>query len=63
MLIDSSAELDTQANSAQTALWEAARRNQIEVVPLLIGAGADLNIGDKTGRTPLSAAAQAGVTW
>ena len=39
-----------------TPLWEAAMDNRIEMMKVLLENGADPNIADRTGRTPIRVA-------
>ena len=48
--------LDDVAQSGQTALTRAASLGQVEIVEVLLEAGADANRADKTGMKPLHAA-------
>ena len=47
-----------EAKYPETPLFIAAREERIECLRLLVKAGADLNVVDKSGRTPLHIAAQ-----
>lgn len=50
-LIEAGANLDVQSDYSTTALMEAASEGLIDMVKLLIEAGADQNIKDKQGKT------------
>ena len=52
VLADGGAQLDLQDCDGGTALWWAACRNQLAVVRLLVGRGADQTIRGRDGRTP-----------
>lgn len=45
-------------NNGYTPLYHACRRGRVEVVNYLIEKGADVNLGDKTGKTPLHLSAR-----
>ena len=48
------------SGDSQTALWIASRFGEYGVVEVLLGAGADVSIGDVNGSTPLHEAADSG---
>ena len=50
------ANLDFQNLRGETALHRAARRGKKLIVPLLLDAGADPRVADRTGQTPLDCA-------
>ena len=47
------ADLDTQNNEGKTALWIAVNRKHVDLVKELLAAGANVNIPDSAGNTPL----------
>ena len=51
MLINSGAQIDTPNKHKQTPLWIAAKMNREETLSLLLDAGADWRIKNKTGTT------------
>lgn len=55
-LLDSGFEIDGQNNDGMTALHIAAAQNTPDVVEKLLASGADPNIADKEGVTPLATA-------
>lgn len=54
--------MNIQDNWKQTALHRAVLQNQLEVVKVLIRNGADKNVKDNNGRTPLEKAESEGRT-
>jgi len=52
-LLELGAAVDAQNNKGMTALMEAALRNDVQVVHVLLRHGADPTLTDRTGRTAL----------
>lgn len=51
---------DVKRGTGVSALWQAASRNELEIVKLLIREGVDVNVSDPDGGTALCYAAQGG---
>jgi ankyrin repeat protein len=60
LLADSKDPNQADRNGGRTPMHWAVRNNNVEIVDLLIEAGADVNKGDQAGKTPLSHAAESG---
>lgn len=56
--IESGIDLEASSSSGQTALHIAATDGTVEVVRMLVAAGADVNSMDRMGKTPLAIALQ-----
>lgn len=59
-LLKRNAKINAQTFKGSTPLHEAIRKNQLEVVKILIHHGADINIFDENGHKPLAYAALIG---
>ena len=56
LLQQSGSDLDKKNHRGQTSILLAAEKGHLSVVQLLLGKGADPNISDEDGTTPLSIA-------
>ncbi len=60
LLLKHKAKVDTRARLGRSALHEAAHAGHVEIMAVLLGAGADVHGRDEAGRTPFLAAARGG---